>query len=109
MHWQDLDSDCPADGAWAMDEVGMALVEGDTLTLILQTTPELHGTLVGGVAEMNGAITFPGETGAPIDCVVAGTAQAGDDAIAGEMSEVMTSDGDLNCRSRARFTLLFDN
>ena len=106
--WQSLDSDCPADGAWVEDEIGMVLVDGDEVTLVLETTPELYGTVADGRVAFTGEVEFPGETGANVTCAVAGSAVVAEDHIAGTMDELMTSVGDLNCTSRGAFRFLFD-
>lgn len=109
VHWDAVDTDCP-DGAWDTTELGMGLVEGDTITLWFETIPELTGTL-GPTRDqaigLTGAMTFPGETGATVSCVVDGTAAVSDAEVAGEMTERLSSEGDVNCVSRGRYRFVF--
>lgn len=112
VYWEAVETDCP-NGTWDV-EVGMGLIEGDTITLWLETVPELTGTLNPGAtpgsrgADLEGAMTFPGDTGATVSCVVEGTATVSDAEVAGEMTERLSSEGDLNCASRGRYTFVFD-
>ncbi len=108
VSWQGLVTDCPDEAAWVEDEVGMALVEGDRVTLMFETMPALTGTIEGGRAAVSGRMTFPGETGAEVTCVVAGSTALTESALEGEMHEALSSVGDVNCESRARYRMVFD-
>ena len=114
VHWEGVETDC-LDSAWSEDELGMGLVEGDTITLWFETMPELTGTLIpiAGTdrreAAVAGTMTFPGETGATVSCVVNGGASVDGAAVSGEMQERLTSDGDVNCLARGRYTMVFDD
>jgi len=108
VSWYELEGDCPPSGAWEYDETGMVQVEGDTLTLVLETTPTLYGVIYNGESDIAGTATFMGDTGDDVTCQVAGSAAIDADAIQGEMSERLSSAFDLNCTSNARFIITLD-
>lgn len=107
--WSEVDSDCP-DTAWNVDEVGMAIIEGDEVTLVFETMPPLSGTLLSRRATVAGEVTFMGETGADVTCKVDGdTAVAPDgESMEGSMHERLSSVGDVNCDTRGRYRLVLD-
>ncbi|MFO0748117.1 MAG: hypothetical protein U1F43_21035 [Myxococcota bacterium] len=107
VHWEGVQSDC-VDGGWTSDETVSAIVEADRITLWFDTMPELSGTLAtDGQAAVAGEMTFPGETGATVSCVVDGTAKLAADDVSGEMHERLSSSGDVNCDARGRYTVHF--
>lgn len=108
VFWEGVDTDC-ADGAWLQNETGTAIVEGDQITLWFETVPELSGTLTGDTAQIGGSMTFPGDTGATVSCVVTGNATVQPAEIGGEMTERLSSEGDVNCRSSGRYRMVFDD
>jgi hypothetical protein len=107
VSWYNLDTDCPGD-AWSVEETAMVLVEGDQVTMVFETMPMLLGTLVDGRASVSGVQVFPGETGAEVTCIVKGNTAIVQGAMEGQMNEALSSDGDLNCNSTARYRLILD-
>lgn len=107
VEWSQLETDCPGE-AWRHKETAAVLVERDRVTMVFETMPSLTGTLTGERATVSGIQTFPGSNGAEVTCIVDGTTSMIDGAMEGRMHEALSSDGDLNCDSRAYYRLTFD-
>lgn len=56
-------------------------------------------------ADVDGAMTFYGETGALVSCDVEGTSVITDGELKGTMTEQLSSQGDLNCTSSGSYHL----
>lgn len=87
---------------------GYAVISGDEVWMALDTMPGLEGTLINGRAQLAGEMEFMGESGTSVMCEVDGEAEVFEDAIEGEITEVLSSVGDVNCASTAKYTLTFD-
>ncbi len=87
---------------------GYAVISDDEVYLALDTMPGLEGELVDGQAQLVGEMEFMGETGVSVMCVVDGEATVHPDAIEGVVTEILSSTGDMNCASTAKYTLAFD-
>ena len=88
---------------------GYAVVSSDEVYIALDTMPGLEGELTNGSAMLTGEMEFMGETGVSVMCEVEGSADVGSEAIEGVVTEVLSSVGDVNCTSTAKYTLVFDN
>jgi len=87
---------------------GYAVMSDKEVYLALDTMPGLDGQLVNGEAQLTGEMEFMGETGVSVMCIVDGQAEVFPDSVEGVVTETLSSVGDVNCQSTAKYTLVFD-
>lgn len=106
--WEVLDTTCPS-GLGGVDggmEWGTVSVEDGRVFVELETMPRLEGTFANGdVADVSGRMVFDGFAGEVVTCDVSGEVEVSDVEVRGETLEVLSSEGGVNCKSTARFTM----
>lgn len=105
--WDLVDSDCAPEELAIYDEqhFGALWVDGSTVHVDLWIMPTLSGLVSDDQVRLTGFQQFMGETGASVSCQVDGDARVGTREVTGVLTEALTSEGDVNCSSTARFTL----
>lgn len=111
-----VSSTCPVENQelWNGTSWGQMVVrDNGEVELEFPNMPTIRGQLGEDIVSMRGSLVFMGETGADVTCTVSGAADFGDDAyetdeVEGEMTEALSSTGDLNCTSTAKFRLVLE-